>query len=638
MQHSHWLTLALTYLAAAVVVVPLARRLGLGAIIGYLAAGFLIGPWGLRLVTDPSQVADLAEFGVVLMLFLIGLELEPHRLWSMRRSIFGWGGAQLLGSMLVIALTGWAFYGFDAEYAPLAIVAGAALAMSSTAIGLATLAERNIVQTTAGQSVLSVSLFQDIAAIPLLALIPLLAPDRVAGADAHHPWMAAARAFGMIAAIVLGGRLLVRPGLRWIARSQTPEIFTAAALGLVVGTAALMRAVGLSEALGAFLAGVLLAESEYRRELETDIEPFKGLLLGLFFIAVGMGIDAGVVARHPWQVAAIVGGFLAVKTLVLWGIEIGIPVPRVERPVFTLLLAQGGEFGFVVLQAAQGRQVIEADAAGVLTAAITLSMLLTPILLLLADRWWMPLLQKYSPRARLPEIAEPQDAPVIIAGFGRYGQIIGRLLNANGIRLTVLDHDAETVEALRRFGFRVHYGDATRLDLLRVAGAGQARVIVVALDGIDASLELVDLVKQHFPNPTIVARARNVQHWYQLNERGVTLIERETLDAAPMSGGSVLQAMGVEPHRARTLAMRFRRHSIEQLRAMAPFFRDESKLTSLARAGRQQLEQLFAQERAEQLAAARPTWDVPQAEEQPFEEFAASPRSPNRDVDATPEH
>jgi len=639
MEHAHWLTLALTYLAAAVLVVPLARRLGLGAIIGYLAAGFLIGPWCLRLVTDPSQVADLAEFGVVLMLFLIGLELDPQRLWALRRSIFGWGGTQLIGSMVLIAGIGWACYGFAEDAWPLAVVAGAALAMSSTAIGLATLAERNIVQTTCGQSVLSVSLFQDIAAIPLLALIPMMAPDRVMGADAHHPWLGAARAFGMIALIVLGGRLLVRPALRWIARSQTPEIFTAAALGLVVGTAALMRAVGLSEALGAFLAGVLLAESEYRRELETDIEPFKGLLLGLFFIAVGMGIDAGVVARHPGIVAAIVVGFLALKALVLWGIELGIPVPRPERPVFTLLLAQGGEFGFVVLQAAQGRQVIEGDEAGVLTAAITLSMLLTPLLLLFADRWWIPLLQRMSPRARMSEIAEPQDAPVIIAGFGRYGQIIGRLLHANGIRLTVLDHDAEQVDALRRFGFRVHYGDATRLDLLRVAGAAQAQVIVVALDGIDDSLELVDLVRQHFPQLTIVARARNVQHWYSLNERGVKFIERETLDAALMSGRSVLESMGFEPHRARTLAMRFRRHSIEQLQEMAPFFRDESKLISLARAGRQQLEQLFEKERAEAQAAATPVWDVPRASDEPFDEVTTAPPVPApRAADAAPEH
>ena len=637
MEHGHWLTLALTYLAAAVIAVPLARRLGLGAIIGYLAAGFAIGPSGLRLVTDPSQIVDLAEFGVVLMLFLIGLELEPKRLWSMRRPIFGWGSAQLLGSLALIALIGWACLGFAADAWPLAVVAGAALAMSSTAIGLATLNERNILQTTVGQSVLSVSLFQDIAAIPLLALIPLMAPDRVAGEDAGHPFIAAAKAFGMIAAIVLGGRLALRPALRFIARSQTPEIFTAAALGLVVGTAALMQAVGLSMALGAFLAGVLLAESEYRRELETDIEPFKGLLLGLFFIAVGMGIDIGVVMRHPWAVAGIVAGFLLVKTTVLWGIEIGIPIPRLERPVFTLLLAQGGEFGFVVLQAAQGKQVIEADESGVLTAAITLSMLLTPLLMLVADRWWIPLLARLSPRAKLSELSEPQNAPVIIAGFGRYGQIIGRLLKANGLQATVLDHDAEAIEALRKFGFRVHYGDATRLDLLRVAGAARAHVLVVAVDGIDASLKLVEIARENFPNLTIVARARNVQHWYQLNERGVQFIERETLDSALMSGRSVLEAMGLEPHRARTLAMRFRRHSVQQLHELAPHFRDESKLISLARAGRQQLEQLFAQERLDHPPIA-PTWDAAPSSSGEFDEVAPARPAPSGGPEGTPEH
>jgi glutathione-regulated potassium-efflux system ancillary protein KefC len=572
----------------------------------------------------------------VLMLFLIGLELEPKRLWAMRRPIFGWGSVQLLGSLVLIAGIGWACMGFWPDGWRLAIVAGAALAMSSTAIGLATLDERNILQTTSGQNILSVSLFQDIAAIPLLALIPLMAPDRVAGTDAGHPLIGAARAFGMIAVIVLGGRLALRPALRFIARSQTPEIFTAAALGLVVGTAALMQAVGLSMALGAFLAGVLLAESEYRRELETDIEPFKGLLLGLFFIAVGMGIDLGVVLHNPWQVAAIVAGFLVVKALVLWGMEIGIPVPRLERPVFTLLLAQGGEFGFVVLQAAQGRQVIDGAQAGVLTAAITLSMLLTPMLILLADRWWLPLLAKVNPRAQPSEIAEPQDAPVIIAGFGRYGQIIARLLHANGIMATVLEHDAEQIEALRRFGFRVHYGDATRLDLLRVAGAARAHVLVVAVDGIQPSLELVDMARENFPNLTIVARARNVQHWYQLNERGVRFIERETLDAALMSGRSVLEAMGLEPHRARTLAMRFRRHSVQQLHALAPHFRDESKLISLSRAGRQQLEQLFAQERRDRPPAA-PAWDTAPAEEGFHEVAPAQPLAPVA-KEGPPEH
>jgi glutathione-regulated potassium-efflux system ancillary protein KefC len=621
MPHSHWLTLALTYLAAAVLAVPLARRLGLSAVIGYLVAGFVIGPWGLRLVTDPSQIVDLAEFGVVLMLFLVGLELDPDRLWALRRPIFGWGSVQLLGSGIAIALIGWVVLGMRAEALPLAVVAGAALAMSSTAIALATLEERNILQTTAGQSVLSVSLFQDIAAIPLLALIPLLAPDASGGDDVHHPWIAAARAFGMIAVIVLGGRLLLRPALRWIARSRTPEIFTAAALGLVVGTAALMRAVGLSEALGAFLAGVLLAESEYRRELETDIEPFKGLLLGLFFIAVGMGIDARVVLSEPFQVAVLLLAFLALKALVLWGIERAVPIPRLERPAFTLLLAQGGEFGFVVLGAARANEVIGPHEAGVLTAAITLSMLLTPLLLMLADRWWVPYLEECYPRPRVAELAEPQDAPVILAGFGRYGQIVGRLLHANGIPLTVLDHDAEQIEALRRFGFSVYYGDATRLDLLRIAGAARAQVLIVAIDNIDQSLELVDLVQQHFPQLQIVARARNVQHWYQLNDRGVRFIERETLDAALYSGRSVLELMGVEPYRARTLALRFRRHSIEQLHRMAPHWRDESALLSMARAGRMQLEQLFAQERAartpateagpEDPAEGAPAFDMP---------------------------
>ena len=636
MSHSHWLTLALTYLAAAVIAVPLARRLGVGAIIGYLGAGFAIGPWGLRLVTDPSQIVDLAEFGVVLMLFLIGLELEPKRLWAMRRPIFGWGSVQLLGSLVLIAAIGWACMGFWPDGWQLAVVAGAALAMSSTAIGLATLNERNILQTTGGQAILSVSLFQDIAAIPLLALIPLMAPDRVAGEDAGHPFIAAARAFGMIAVIVLGGRLAIRPALRFIARSQTPEIFTAAALGLVVGTAALMQAVGLSMALGAFLAGVLLAESEYRRELETDIEPFKGLLLGLFFIAVGMGIDLGVVLHHPLQVAAIVAGFMGVKTLVLWGMEIGIPIPRLERPVFTLLLAQGGEFGFVVLQAARGQQVIDDGEAGVLTAAITLSMLLTPLLMLVADRWWLPLLARFSPRPPLSELAVPQDAPVIIAGFGRYGQIIGRLLHANGIQATVLDHDAEAIEALRKFGFGVHYGDATRLDLLRIAGAAKARVLVVAVDGIEPSLELVDIARENFPNLTIVARARNVQHWYQLNERGVKFIERETLDAALMSARSVLEAMGWEPHRARTLAMRFRHHSVQQLHEFAPHFRDESKLISLARAGRQQLEQLFAQERLDHPVVPK-TWDRTQDDDEAFNEVDGAHAAPASAKEGPPE-
>jgi glutathione-regulated potassium-efflux system ancillary protein KefC len=607
MEHAGWLTGTLVYLAAAVAAVPLARALGLGAIIGYLGAGIAIGPWGLRLVTDPAAILEFAEFGVVLMLFLVGLELEPRRLWSLRRPIFGWGSVQLLGSAVLIAGTGLAA-GLDGQ---LALVGALALAMSSTAIGLGVLAERNLMATRAGQSVLSVSLLQDIAAIPILALVPLLA----AGAPERHGsgWWAAARALGVVALIVLGGRLLLRPALRWIARSRTPEIFTAASLLLVVATAALMHSVGLSMALGAFLAGVLLAESEYRRELETDIEPFKGLLLGLFFIAVGMGIDFSVVAAHPLLAAVLVLGFLAVKALLLFGMARAMEIPLSERPVFVVLLAQGGEFGFVVLQSAGQANAIAGMTASLLVAVIALSMLCTPLLLLCVDRWWLPRVTARSAGEKPPEIHEPQDAPVIIAGFGRYGQIVGRLLFANGFSATVLDHDAEQVESVRRFGWKVFYGDARRLDLLRIAGADKARVIVVAIDDIDQSLAVVDLVREHFPRLTVVARARNVSHHYQLRERGIQLIERETFEASLRSARSVLEELGWHPHHARQQAMRFRRHNLEQLEVMAPHFRDLNKLISLAKQGQQQLDTLWAQER-EQAALERAHWQTQESE------------------------
>ncbi|MBK7529418.1 glutathione-regulated potassium-efflux system protein KefC [Piscinibacter sp.] len=591
MEHGSWLTGSLVYLAAAVLAVPIAKALGLGSIIGYLAAGILIGPWGLKFVTDPQDMLHFAEFGVVLMLFLVGLELEPRRLWALRRPIFGWGSVQLFGSAALMCGAA-VLLGVDWR---LALVAALGLAMSSTAIGLGVMAERNLMATTSGQSVLSVMLLQDVAAIPILALVPLLA------VSAEHAqgggWFGAAKAVGVIALIVLGGRLLLRPALRWIARSKTPEIFTAASLLLVVATAALMQSVGLSMALGAFLAGVLLAESEYRRELETDIEPFKGLLLGLFFIAVGMSIDFAVVMAQPLLVAGLVLGFLVVKGVVLWAMGRTMPIPVVERPPFIILLAQGGEFGFVVFQTAAGAGVIDAPSSSLLVAAVAISMLLTPLVLLLSDRWWAAHLAAHAQGPQLDEISEPQHAPVIIAGFGRYGQIVGRLLYANGFAATVLEHDAEQVEAVRRFGWPVFYGDATRLDLLRTAGADKARVMVLAIDDIEQSVEVAKLVREHFPRMTIVARARNVTHYYELRNLGVEIIERETLDAALMSGRSVLELLGFERHQARTLALRFRRHNVAQLEVVRPHFGDEAKLIAFAKQGRQQLEELFAQER-----------------------------------------
>ena len=591
MEHGSWLTGTLVYLGAAVLAVPLARFLGLGSIIGYIAAGILIGPWGLALVTNPQDMLHFSEFGVVLMLFLVGLELEPKRLWSLRKPIFGWGSVQLFGSAALVLLAA-VLAGLDWR---VALVAALGLAMSSTAIGLGVLNERSLLNTTSGQGVLSVALLQDVAAIPILALLPLLA-----SAQAHAEgsgWLGAAKALGVIAIIVFGGRLLIRPALRWIARSDTPEIFTAASLLLVVATAALMQTVGLSMALGAFLAGVLLAESEYRRELETDIEPFKGLLLGLFFIAVGMSIDFAVVLGSPLLIAAVVLGFLLLKAGVLWGMGRLTPLPRAERPVFIILLAQGGEFGFVVFQTAAGAGVIDAQVASLLVAAVAISMLVTPLLLVAADKWWIPLLAGQGKETTLEELRDPQHQSVIIAGFGRYGQVVGRMLYANGVKPTVLDVDAEQIDAMRRFGWPVFYGDATRLDLLRTAGAARAKVFVLAIDDVAQSVEVAKMVRENFPDLTIVARARNVRHYFELHDLGVTLIERETLDSALMSARSVLEELGWERHQARTLALRFRRHNVDQLVKMGPHRKDEAKLIAVAKQGRQQLEELFAQER-----------------------------------------
>ncbi len=597
MEHGNWLTGSLVYLAAAVLAVPLAKALGLGSIIGYLAAGIVIGPWGLKLVSDPQDMLHFAEFGVVLMLFLVGLELEPRRLWALRRPIFGWGSVQLAGSAALMTAVGVAC-GVDWRIAP---VAALGLAMSSTAIGLGVLAERNLMATSSGQGVLSVMLLQDVAAIPILAFVPLLA----GGGAAHEGggWWGAAKAAAVIAIIVLGGRLLLRPALRWIARSRTPEIFTAASLLLVVATAALMQSVGLSMALGAFLAGVLLAESEYRRELETDIEHFKGLLLGLFFIAVGMSIDFAVVLAQPLLVAAIVAGFLLVKAAVLWGMGRAMPIPARERPPFLILLAQGGEFGFVVFQSAATAGVIDAPTSSLLVAAVALSMLLTPLLLLASDRIRARRHARQDRAAPYDEIGDRIDdghaPPVIIAGFGRYGQIVGRLLYASGFSATVLEHDAEQVEAVRRFGWQVYYGDATRLDLLRSAGAETARLFVLAIDDVEQSVAVARLVREHFPRLGIVARARNVSHYYQLRNLGIEAVERETLDSALMSGRSALELLGLERHQARTLALRFRRHNLELVEQMRPHTGDEAQLIAIAKQGRQQLEEQFAREREE---------------------------------------
>ena len=605
MEHApSWLINSLIYLGAAVVAVPFSKALGLGSIIGYLAAGMAIGPWGLGLVTNVQDILHFAEFGVVLMLFLVGLELEPKRLWSMRRPIFGWGSAQVMGCAAILFMALWASSLFVPAVSTAlggwktALVAALGLALSSTAIALQVMGERNLLPTSSGQAGFSILLFQDVAAIPILALIPLLGVtqevnEASSGVDIAY---SAIKVIAIITGIVIGGRLLLRPIFRWIARSKTPEIFTAASLLLVVGIAALMLFVGLSMALGAFLAGVLLAESEYRRELETDIEPFKGLLLGLFFIAVGMSIDFSVIINSPWLIAGVLIAFIAIKFVVIYGIPRLMDVPFQERPVLTLLLAQGGEFAFVVFQAAAGAKVFSSETASLLIGVVALSMLISPLILIAIDKLWLPRYANCGVE-QPDEISEQQVAPIIIAGFGRYGQIVARLLLAQDIPTTVLDHDAEMIDTARRFGYRVFYGDATRLDLLRTAGAATAQIFVIAVDDVERSLAIVDLAKEHFPKLQLVVRARDATHWNKLKDRDVSLIQRELFESSLQSATSVLELLGYPGVDASRLVQVFKAHNIALLEQMYPHYKDREKLISVAKIGRDQLAEQMAKER-----------------------------------------
>jgi glutathione-regulated potassium-efflux system ancillary protein KefC len=418
------------------------------------------------------------------------------------------------------------------------------------------------------------------------------------------PWRSALIVVAVIAGVILGGRLLVRPALRWIARSHTPEIFTAASLLLVVAIAALMQKINMSMALGAFLAGVLLAESEYKHELETDIEPFKGLLLGLFFIAVGMSIDFGALLRAPGTVLAILTVFLAVKILTITALAKLMGVGLQDRPVFSLLLAQGGEFAFVVFQAAAGAAVFSAETASLLIGAVALSMLVTPLLLVAVDRWLLPRYADCNTKKMAP-IAEQQDAPVVIAGFGRYGQIIARLLMANGMRVTILDHDADRIESARAFGYRVFYGDATRLELLRIAGAGTAKVLVVAVDSVEACNAIVDLAQKHFSGTQLVVRVRDLTHAHDMMDRGIEAFDRELFDSSLRSARRALDALGVAPEIAAQWVERFTTHNHELIRAMHPLRHDRNKLIATAKQSRADLEAQMQQDRLQAMGESR---------------------------------
>lgn len=578
---------AILYLAAAVITVPLFKRLGLGSVLGYLVAGVAIGPWGLRFIRDVEQILHASELGVVLLLFLIGLELNPRRLWELRRPMLALGMGQVAATTAVLTGAGLLF-GLNWRDA---VVAGMGLALSSTAIAVQVLRERNLLPTAGGNAGFSVLLLQDIAVIPMLAILPLLAPvgNGEAAAGPTMGWPEVLARVGVIAAIVVGGHYLLRPVLRIVAATGLREIFTAFALLLVMGTAALMQAVDLSMALGAFLAGVLLADSEYRHALESDIEPFKGLLLGLFFIAVGMSIDFGLLLARPVLVLALVVGLVTLKAIVLYGLAVLYPLPGPQRGFFALVLSQGGEFAFVLFSAAVGLRCLSAEVSGLLMGVVALSMMTTPLLLGAYNALIEPRRRSGPPR-RPPDAIEPAAEPVIVAGFGRVGQIVARLLNASGIETTVLDHDPEHIETIRRFGFKVFYGDAGRLDLLRAAGADHARLLVLTIDDRIQALRIIDLVQEHFPNLTVVARAWDVFHLLQLRDKGVAEVERESFEGALSLGERALRKLGFGAWAAKQAANRFRAHDQALLADLLAHFKEDIEVrAAISASARQRL-------------------------------------------------
>jgi glutathione-regulated potassium-efflux system ancillary protein KefC len=552
---------ALIYLGSAAIIVPIAVRLGLGSVLGYLIAGCIIGPWGLRLVTDAETILHFAEIGVVLMLFVIGLELDPRRLWTLRASVFGGGALQMVACGLLLGL----FCMFLGLRWQVAVLIGLTLALSSTAIAMQAMNERNLTVSQMGRSAFAVLLFQDIAAIPLVAMIPLLASSGATTTLAAFS-ISALKVVGALAIVVLLGRYVTRPLLRFVARSGLREVFSAMALFMVFGFGLLLEEAGLSMAMGAFLAGVLLASSEYRHALESDIEPFKGLLLGLFFIGVGMSIDFGTLLENPLRIIALLFGFLAIKIITLWIVAKPLNVPRKQRRWFAVLLGQGSEFAFVIFGTARMAEVLDDSWAKSLTLAVALSMAATPLLLVLLNR----LEKSGKEQAREADEIDEEQPRVIIAGFGRFGQIAGRLLLTSGVKMVVLDHDPDHIETLRKFGTKVFYGDATRVDLLESAGAAKAEVLINAIDDPDANMQLAELVQEHFPHLKVIARARDLDHFIRLRQLGVEQPERETFEGALKVGRRALEGLGVGSYEARERADHFRRFNTQMVEEMVP--------------------------------------------------------------------
>jgi len=576
---------AIIYLVAAIIAVPISKRLGFGSVLGYLAAGIIIGPFGLRFIRDPEHILHFAELGVVFLLFIIGLELQPSRLWVLRRMIFGLGSAQVVLSAIVIGLLAWA-YGFTPTAAT---VSGLILALSSTAFVLQLLAEKKQLTTTHGRAAFSILLFQDLAVIPLIALLPLIG-SAASGENQFDP-LKAGITLASIAGLIIGGHFLLRPLLRIVAQAKLPELFTATALLVVIGAALFMQFAGLSMVLGAFIAGMLLADSEYRHELEADLAPFKGLLLGLFFIAVGMSVNIGLLLKEPMTILLFVVGLMVAKAIVLY------PLARVfglcnTKGALSLaaVLSQGGEFAFVLFALVAREQIIDTTQIDRLILAVVVSMMLTPVVYLIIEYVTGRTAEKVDAEY---DGMEDKGHTVIIAGFGRVGQIVGRLLRVKGQSFTALEIDSSQVDVVRRYGSKVYFGDAGRLDLLRAAGADRAKLLVLAIDDIEASVRTAETVIRNFPHLTIIARARNRRHAHRLMDLGITHIFRETLFSSLAMSGRVLEMLGFDQEEVRRGIDTFRERDKRLLDEQHAIHHDEERLIQSAKDTARELESLL---------------------------------------------
>jgi monovalent cation:proton antiporter-2 (CPA2) family protein len=615
MESSGFLFQAFIYLGAAVVSVPIAKRLGLGSVLGYLLAGVIIGPHVLRFIGDArGDVMSVAEFGVVMMLFLVGLELRPNLLWRLRGPIFGSGTLQVVLTAAACALIALCFH---VAIGP-AIAVGLILSDSSTAIAVQSLSEKGWLNTKGGQTSVAVLLFQDLSVIPILAVMPFLGATHSISSVATHSatWYQPLLVLATVSAIVIGGRFLIGPVFHFLALTRLHEVFTAAALLLVVGIALAMQLIGLSPALGTFLAGVVLAESEYRHELESDIEPFKGLLLGLFFVSVGASIDLSLIQREPILMAMLVIGLLLVKAAVLYVIGRISRLENSQNFTFSLALAQGGEFAFVLVAFAVRNHVFDQGAGDRLIAIVALSMVAAPFLFTINEFWIQP---RFSSRLRQREADKIDETgnPVIIAGVGRYGVVVGRVLYAQGIKATVLDFDPEQVDLITKIGFKVFYGDATRLEMLEAAGAADAKLLVIAIDDIEGSLRIVGLAQKHFPKLALLVRAKDREHAYRLIKMGVKDIFRETLESSLELSVKALRVLGFGAYRAYRAAHRFKEYDEETVQILSQYYgTDEKDFLGQIRKRVQTLDELFETERTGPIRPEDSGWERPKVNEE----------------------